>query len=319
MRILPAALLLLLLSGSAAADRMVIVPYSSAGITEPGQKALIGFDGRRQILVLTTVLSSREPQEVLEVLPLPGEPRVAGLAPDFLTRLEALASEVSPTAVATLRGQPAIEVTAQHRVGCHDITVLRVRNASELNGFVADYYARRGRQVRRLSPAEVRLAEDYVEQGCGWLVLDRVELTGEATRVDPVLYEFESDRLFYPMRTSNLVGHSGVVDLLVLTRQEVPGLRLAFRDCVTAPEDVTLESESDPESSWDTWFTWWDVYADLWTSRSRPVSAQELQALDPALGMMFPAGAVLQGYRYLGPLNFKSDLWCPPAKPPRGP
>ena len=48
-----------------------------AAICEPNQRAVIGFNGREEILLLSTDLRASEPTKVLQVLPLPSEPQVA--------------------------------------------------------------------------------------------------------------------------------------------------------------------------------------------------------------------------------------------------
>jgi len=45
-------------------------------IFEPNQRAVIGFNGQEEILLLSADLRVPEPTKILQVLPLPGEPEV---------------------------------------------------------------------------------------------------------------------------------------------------------------------------------------------------------------------------------------------------
>ena len=75
-RLAVAALAAFLPAGTAVAD-MGSIPFKlGVSIFEPNQRALIAYDGREQILILSTDLRASEPTKVLEVIPFPSEPEV---------------------------------------------------------------------------------------------------------------------------------------------------------------------------------------------------------------------------------------------------
>ena len=45
-------------------------------IYEPGQKAIICWDGTEELLILTTDIKSEQSTKALEILPLPSEPKI---------------------------------------------------------------------------------------------------------------------------------------------------------------------------------------------------------------------------------------------------
>ena len=54
------------------------IPFvAGVKLFEPTQRAAIAFNGSEEILLLSTDLRSSEPTKVLEVLPLPSEPKVS--------------------------------------------------------------------------------------------------------------------------------------------------------------------------------------------------------------------------------------------------
>jgi len=71
------ALGILLAAGAAWADRGSIPFKPWVKIFEPNQRAMIAWNGREQILLLSTDLRASEPTKVLEVIPLPAEPKVS--------------------------------------------------------------------------------------------------------------------------------------------------------------------------------------------------------------------------------------------------
>ena len=53
------------------ADRGSIPFEREAKVFEPTQRALIAWDGKEEILLLSTDMSTSQPTKVLEILPLP--------------------------------------------------------------------------------------------------------------------------------------------------------------------------------------------------------------------------------------------------------
>ncbi len=62
--------------GSVRADMGMIIPVVDVTIKEPGQKAIIGFDGHEEILILGTDLEASESTKAVRFIPLPSKPEV---------------------------------------------------------------------------------------------------------------------------------------------------------------------------------------------------------------------------------------------------
>ena len=58
------------------ADRGMIPVIEGVSIYEPGQKAILAWNGREEIMILSTDVSSSEETLVVEILPLPSKPVV---------------------------------------------------------------------------------------------------------------------------------------------------------------------------------------------------------------------------------------------------
>ena len=62
-------------------------------IFEPAQNAIIAWNGKEQILLLSTDLKASKPTKVLEVLPLPSEPVVTRGDAATFSKINALINE----------------------------------------------------------------------------------------------------------------------------------------------------------------------------------------------------------------------------------
>jgi len=59
----------------ALADRGM-VPLSDVSVYGPGQNAIIAWDGEEEIMILSTDVRATGDSQVLEILPLPSEPKI---------------------------------------------------------------------------------------------------------------------------------------------------------------------------------------------------------------------------------------------------
>ncbi len=294
--------LLVLLGGLAWADRLVMVP-AGAVVTEPGQKAVIGFNGSEEILILTTDLRAAKPTRVLQALPLPGRPTVAPANPRLLAELKDLLNrrDVSMSGQGLRSGGnvEGVQLLEHKKLGPHNLVVLELTSVEQLNVLLQ-------KELREKLPAAgVSIVEGYLKRGCRYLVVDVVELTADTGSVPPVAYRFPSQELFYPLMTSNLVGGEGAVDLFCLTPPETArslqeGSQLPFpplnNDDLFVPRyDEPKPGEELPEGS-------------RYSGALASVSRQDLEKLDPALAGLLPNGAQLYVHHYSGPLRFGRDL-----------
>ena len=59
-------------------------------------------------------------------------------------------------------------------------------------------------------------AQDYVRRGITYFVFDRVEVSEDIKFIEPLIYRFSTDKIYYPLKTSNLIGGRGVVELILV-------------------------------------------------------------------------------------------------------
>lgn len=210
------------------ADRGSIPFKPNATIFEPTQRAMIAWNGREEILLLSTDLMASEPTEVLEVIPLPSEPvvtkgdvevfrRATALINRKLQEQYRLALQKGPAKGAAR--SPAGEVTFHQKIGAHDISVTRVLNSQGFIEWVGEYLRSAGVGTPRIAPAMKTVVGEYLREGFSWFVFDVVSLDEKPKTNEAIQYRFATKSLFYPLKITRTAEGQTSVELLVLTTQ----------------------------------------------------------------------------------------------------
>ncbi len=244
-------LALLMSSSRAFADRGMLAP-AGISVWEPGQRAIVAWNGRREVLILSTDVRSGESTWALEILPLPSRPEVeAGDFASFL-ELQRLLYEYASRAYAGkgLEGEPPVQVLFHRRIGSHGITVVEARDAAGLARWVENYLAEEGLEPNIAWGDLLKLADAYIKRGMRYWAFDLVELGDSLGSREPIVYFFESDFLYYPLEISSLAAGATEVTLFCLTHGALDadaalavGLTVATFEA--AGDRVALELEVD--------------------------------------------------------------------------
>lgn len=263
------------------ADRGMIPIIPDVSIYEPGQKAIIAWNGQEEILILSTDVRSIYNTTTLEILPLPSNPKKIGEA--ALESFDVVQELIwyhmpPPPAFNWNETKRDIEVVFHERIGVHDITVVEAHNVSEFAEWMDEFLLKNGiSQEVSLQKFEF-VIEDYMSRGFHFYVLDLVELSSDQKSVEPILYEFDSSFLYYPFLITSPIGGDGKIILFLLTEGLV--------------EDGYYPLEKAR-------------YLGL--NFSQPIqfwlSDEELSAIDPSMGELFEDKAVMTVLRYEGPLD----------------
>lgn len=294
--------LLAVLAATSHADRIVLVP-ADVLLKEPGQKALVAFNGQEELLILATDLAASKATRALQILPLPGKPVVQLGDPKLLDNLGELMRARSMNVLQRSQPGTTVKLVSHQKLGPHDLIVLELSGTDQLDAIVRKHLG------QGLSPDAIALVRDYLRAGCRYLAIDLVEVGTEPGSVPPVAYRFETDELFYPLRTSNLVGGEGSVDLFLILPYKVHTLfpQLPFPTPAVEEEDFYLSPvlslpETPPTPS-------------LLPPGSRYLLAgpclvrrPDVEALDPVLKGFMPRQNWFLLHHYEGPLQFSHDL-----------
>lgn len=284
-----AALPVLLGAGLTLAD-MGSIPFEPhVQIFEPNQRALIAWNGKEQILILSTDLRASKPTKVLEVIPLPSKPVVKGSdvkvfrrAITYINRkLRARPGDREESA-GTLGAEgggrsapppPAGEVTFHKTIGATDVSVTRVLRPEGFVDWVEKYL--RARKVKKPEIPEPmkKVVQEYLTDGYTWFVFNVVALDTKPRTKQAIKYRFKSKCIYYPLRITRTESGRTSVQLLILTRRLVN--RYTFtgigrRDVTVAHTPVDLnENELLSLGS--------DLYALLGRPRSAKIRIWEIE------------------------------------------
>ena len=218
--------LLLLCAPNLFADGGLISLKQGVRMFKPNQRAMIAWNGSEEILLLSTDMRASEATQVLEVVPLPTEPKVKKGDVETFRRATALINrKIRKPPVARGAGgrggagaaRPAGEVTFHKKIGAHNISVAHVLSTDGFIAWVEEYLG--SLQVQNpVIPTEMKsIIDEYLSEKFTWFVFDVISLDEVLSTGEAVQYRFKTKFLYYPMKVTQTVEGSTTVDLLILT------------------------------------------------------------------------------------------------------
>ena len=218
------------------ANRGMIPIDPDIKIFEPTQRAMIAWNGSKEMLLLSTDLSASDSTISLEVLPLPTEPEVKkGDLETFRRATNLINSKLRAVAISGKRNGdngdevilPGGEVTFHEKIGAHDISVTHLLDAEGFVDWVRDYLKSMEIEGDVISDEMKELIEEYVKEEFTWFVFDVITLGTETVNNEPIQYSFETDKLYYPLKITKTGEGYTSIELLILTPRllrNFPGL-----------------------------------------------------------------------------------------------
>lgn len=197
-------------------------------VSESGQKAIIAWNGTHETLILSTDVNSSKQSEVLEIMPLPSNPAISrGEKGSFLKVQElvntylALTGPVWTYSDRQSMGSPIMEfpkivITFQESIGVHYLTVVKAEETGELVQWLQDFLENKGYSGELPSDLEGLLLY-YMENGMSFFVIDMIETNSTTRTIDPLVYEFRSPKLYYPLHISTLFSGDTEISLFTIT------------------------------------------------------------------------------------------------------
>ena len=225
-------------------------------IFEPDQRAVIGFNGREEILLLCADLRVSEPTKILQVLPLPSEPKVTkGDFEVFVKATNLINSKLPrppamPGAIGGMGGGmggggalPAGEVTFHGKIGSHDLSVTHVLDQRGFLNWVEGYLRKAGVDNPTIPDSMKAVVGEYLHDRFQWFVFDVVEMGKEVKTKEAIQYRFPTRSLYYPLRITRSEEGDTRVRLLVLSPELVRLPTLAGGQVRLAHEPVRITSK----------------------------------------------------------------------------
>lgn len=261
MRMTLATAIVAVASVLAGADGFMVPFLHEVDLYEPNQNAILAWNGKEEILILSTNVRASKRTKVLQMFASRTKPEVRLVDPSVFMR----ASEVlkahdprklkpdlprgAPAAGAAAGAEPAGRIEQHQLLGRHDVAITEVKRPDGFAEWVGDYLKSQGAENLVLPGKLDATIKGYIEKGFHWFVYDIVELNTDVRTNEPLLYRFASDRLFYPLVYTQTMDTSPAIKLLVITRNflwvypELPrhNIRVGFEGTNAARADVRDE------------------------------------------------------------------------------
>lgn len=254
------------------------------GLEESAQNAIIGWNGKEEVLILSTDIRASGQSTVLEILPLPNSPKEVKEA-----ELESFEKLVQMIQIKRMRKQPrlwigsfpsvpGVVITFHEQIGPHEVTVAKVNDLDYFLGWINNFTQERGLEAFQPSDEFKRAVGSYLEREIRFFVFDVVSVGNTMQTVNPLCYRFESDFLYYPLEITafSSVGTSVArVHLFLIAKGRID-------------VDAITKVKFSPEAGFDSFLE---------------LSKEELSEISQDLADLFASDPVVMTVRYDGHLN----------------
>ncbi len=217
-------------------------------VFEPGQRAIILWNGEEEILFLSTDIKVSTPVSILEVIPFPAEPKVSLGSFDTFEKMQRLLIEKAMWRVAAGGGVAnatgsvsAAEITFHQKMGAHDVAVVHVLDEAGFLEWVNAYLHSKEAINAKVDPEFSNIVQNYLSRGYTWFVFDAIQAADRLQSRQPIEYRFKSNSVYYPLEISSRETGKTNIDLLLLTANKLtqyPKVRFA----VNREDHVALTS-----------------------------------------------------------------------------
>jgi len=218
---------------------MVVIGPEEVTLQEQGQKAIVGWNGTEEVLIISVDIQSSASASALRIVPLPSDPSKVeqGSTESFIKLTEVMNNKIrqlkwSPSGeryAGTLGGDgemalPPVQVTFHEKMGAHDVTIVRVEDVDAFSGWIQDFSVDNGLGPTEVSPVFKGTIENYLSKDIRYFVFDLIDVGTTVRSVEPLVYRFRSDSVYYPLQitaTSDIGQTYSEVNLFLITKGAV--------------------------------------------------------------------------------------------------
>jgi outer membrane protein assembly factor BamB len=216
-----------------------MIPYNEFEVYEPGQKAIIAWDGQQEIMILSVDVYSEESTKALHMVPFPSLPEVELGSIESFEKINEIINRgreqhfgeyqdgnmtIAPNA------ESNIEIVFTEKIGPHDITAVQVNSPNEFTEWVNNFLKDKGISNKKMPDKLDNVIGHYTEQNIRYFVFDVVELEKNTRSVDPIVYKFRTKYLFFPLEISSIIEGHTEITLAMLMPPNLPVNKNSIRE-----------------------------------------------------------------------------------------
>ena len=164
---------------------------------------------------------------------------------------------------------------------------------NKFESWVTDFFNRKSLGEPVLTDDLRKIVADYCQRGLRFMAFDVLDVPAGQQTVAPLVYRFKCDRIYYPLKITNLYGGKGTVEVFYALNP----WRDSHADC---PHPFYLYRRRNEKEKGVKWIFSQEIH----------LSTEELKKLHPQTEALFrDAGASFFATKYEGELQFESDIW----------
>lgn len=232
------------------ADGGMVVWPPDIHLDQSAQNAIVAWNGQKEVIILSNDIQGENPGTVLRMVPLPSDPTEIkeGDFESFENLTQIINSKREKIREEWMRaGKEAgaapstgIEITFQKKIGAHDITVVKVNDLDDFLDWIEEFAQEKGFGDKEISPEFKKGVKNYLKRDIRYFVFDVIDASSKKESINPLIYEFDSDLLYYPLKITGVseVGSSYAKVSIFLICEEFTGegFESQFPVELTSPE-----------------------------------------------------------------------------------
>jgi hypothetical protein len=244
-------------SSTCYADRGSITIIPDVSIFEPSQKAIIAWNGKEEILILSTDMRASRRTKVVEIMPFPSQPEVTAADTAVFQKTQEYLLRVRNHQIAeanrgrSMKGgssqgtNPDVRFLFQRQVGQHTVTALKISSTANLQSSVNRILRANNEDTVAMPKALKSVIGQYIADGYMYFALDAVTVDSALSSQKPVSYRFKASEVYYPLRISRTQAGPATIDIIVINMN--CGLRPDPKRCIAGIRErlsITMRPDS---------------------------------------------------------------------------
>ena len=241
MKFLRTAIAVLVLAMHSSFADMGPISIKKTEVREPVQNAIILFDQgkRRETIILQTKLVSTRNVKGMFFMPLPSEPNVSIAGTGVFSRVTAFAktngirftlTDLWSLMYMTNGGgsheddsrEKGISVEFTADMAEHDITVIHIESWDHLKQWLVQFMADKQIPMEFDLDSIEKTVVAYAADDIRYFIFDIIDLAKDERSTNPLVMDFESDKLYYPLRVNALYNGPSDVQLYIFSPSRIP-------------------------------------------------------------------------------------------------
>lgn len=203
---------------------MISISMPNISIYATGQHAIIGWDGKKEILILSVDAYADTEAHTLEILPLPAEAKIREGNFNSFEEIQRIINKRRPRIFATLAkgrflppGEEGVDILFYKKIGPHNITCVKSEKYEEFTGWAKNFIIKQGFDTTAIGDELKNIIMRYINQGIFYFIFDIVELDSQKKSISPLIYEFDTKYLFFPLYISSLTKGNTNIQIFLIT------------------------------------------------------------------------------------------------------